>query len=452
MDQWLHSSLFTIQGWHLTPAKLFYCGLVTILGMILHRMVKARWKQRIYKPYEVGEEGRRRFEKYLRWIWLLILLIGYIKALGLDFVFYPSDGTTDTEGIVLRISHFVFALLIYALARISDWVVNQILVKKYYENLDESSGEFQSRQISVSKSVVSKTVRYIIGILASILLINNFDLDFQIFQYQIEDKVLSFRISKILVAILIILIGRLIVWLVTQVLLHGIYRQRKMDAGSQFAVNQILKYVIYVITILFAINALGINMTIIWGGAAALLVGIGLGLQQTFNDFFSGLVLLFERSVAVGDVLEINGDVGNVVRIGLRSSIIEMRDNQSVIVPNSQLVNEVVHNWTHFTDKVRFQVDVGVAYGSDTALVKRLLLEAVNNHSLVLSYPKPFVRFNDFGSSSLDFSIYFFSNTYPNIDDTKSDIRFDIDRLFREHNIEIPFPQTDVWVRSNPSA
>ena len=151
--------------------------------------------------------------------------------------------------------------------------------------------------------------------------------------------------------------------------------------------------------------------------------------------------MLFERTVSVGDVLEFAGTVGVVKKIGLRSSIIHTRPNVSMIVPNHLLVNEHVTNWTHFDDSIRFTVEVGVAYGSDTALVKSLLIKAVDENPYVLNTPSPFVRFLAFGDSSLNFAVYFFSKEYLIIEDIKSDIRLYIDKLFREHKVIVPFPQ-----------
>ena len=125
------------------------------------------------------------------------------------------------------------------------------------------------------------------------------------------------------------------------------------------------------------------------------------------------------------------------------------RSNVSIVVPNSKLVNDSVKNWTHFVDHVRFDVSVGVAYGSDTKLVKKLLLTATNEHHQVLDYPVPFVRFNNFGDSALEFTVYYFANRYLIIEDIKSDIRFRIDELFKEHGVSIPFPQRDIWIRKS---
>ena len=171
-----------------------------------------------------------------------------------------------------------------------------------------------------------------------------------------------------------------------------------------------------------------------------------MGLQQTFNDLFSGILLLFERTVEVGDVVEIDGDIGNVKQIGLRTSLIETRDNVTLIIPNSKLVMDGIINWTHYDSKVRFKIPVGVAYGTDTEKVRELLLQAAD-HPRILDRPASSVRFVNFGDSSLDFELLFYSTNFTGINDVKSDIRFEIDRLFRENAIEIPFPQRDVWIK-----
>jgi small-conductance mechanosensitive channel len=222
-----------------------------------------------------------------------------------------------------------------------------------------------------------------------------------------------------------------------------------MDEGIQYAINQLVTYVIYVFAFLFAFDRIVSDMSIIYGGAAALLVGVGLGLQQTFNDFFSGLVLLFERSVMVGDILEIEGQVGRVLKIGLRASRIETRNSVSMLVPNSKLVNQSVTNWTHYDNIVRFQVDISFAYGSDTDNIKSLLLEAASRVERVMDTPAPFVRLNDFGSHGLHFTLYFFSTYVMMAEDLRSAVRLEIEKMVREQKLVIPFPQQDIWIRNH---
>lgn len=441
--------LFQIADWTLTPQRLFFFLLVTILGLLCYRVIHARWKRKLFDSNEIKPDERIRFSKQLRYAWLTLLIYGYIIALGLDTTIYPTRaGETDDASIVIKLSHIIIAVLILVGARITDWVLNHVFVHNYYSRRDQTNPNPNANTLD-SESTATKIVKAIVFVLAAMLIMNRFSsLDLELFTYQVADKTISFRITKILMAVLILLLARLAVWVLTQVLFYGIYKRRGVDKGGQFAINQLIKYILYIIAILTALHVLGINMTLIWGGAAALLVGLGLGLQQTFNDFFSGIVLLFERTVSVGDMLSINGEVGTVQKIGLRASVIETRGAESIIVPNSKLVNDSIVNWTHFTNKVRFSVAVGVAYGTDTTLVKKILLRVGNKHPLILEYPAPFVRFEDFGDSSLNFSLYFFTRNYTIVEDIRSDIRFEIDREFRDHAISIPFPQRDIWIKT----
>ncbi|MEM9992113.1 MAG: mechanosensitive ion channel domain-containing protein, partial [Bacteroidota bacterium] len=203
------------------------------------------------------------------------------------------------------------------------------------------------------------------------------------------------------------------------------------------------------IAILVAIQNLSIDLTVIWASITALLVGLGLGLQTTFNDWVSGIILLFEGSVEVGDIIQMDDKtIGTVRKIGVRTSRVETLENVTIIVPNSQLTNDKVINWSHYDNKIRFVVKVGVAYGSDTKLVKGLLLEAARENEFVMTYPSPFVRFVNFGDSSLDFELHIWSQDFLHIEDVKSDLRFSIDQRFRANDVAIPFPQMDIWVKN----
>ena len=256
-----------------------------------------------------------------------------------------------------------------------------------------------------------------------------------------------FTLKFIIIAVLFILFGRLIVWSVTNILTRFLKR-RKVDSGRSYAFIQVTKHIIYTAIILQALSIVGVKFTVIWGGAAALLVGIGLGLQQTFNDLISGLILLVEGTVEVGNIVEINGVVGTVMDIGIRTSKIKSRDGISLLIPNSILVGDSSTNWSHTTQMTRFQINVGVAYSSDVELVTTLLLESVKGHSKILTIPGPRVQFKDFGNSSLDFALNFYSLELLGIEFVKSDIRYKIMELFRKNDIEIPFPQQDIWLRN----
>lgn len=255
------------------------------------------------------------------------------------------------------------------------------------------------------------------------------------------------NILQLIIAFLIITAARILLYVIGR-FLHRYFLRNQIDSGRQFAVNQFVKYIIYTASLLMALEAVGIQLSVLWGGAAALLVGIGLGLQQTFNDLVSGIILLIEGSVEVGDIIKVNGLIGKVESINVRTSQIQTRDNVSILVPNSKLVGENAVNWSHLVEPSRFQVRVGVSYNSDVELVTSLLLKAVNEHPKVLEKPAPRVQFIDFGSSSLDFDLHFYSTEYMDIEWIKSDVRYAIIRLFRAQNVEIPFPQQDLWLRN----
>ncbi len=250
-------------------------------------------------------------------------------------------------------------------------------------------------------------------------------------------------------AILIILITSILLKLIKKGLMR--YGSRgKIDGGSLVSIYQIIKYLIWIFSIAIILDTLGFKLNILLASSAALLVGLGLGIQQIFNDYVSGLLILFEQNIKVGDVMEIeNQMIGRVIKIGLRTSKLKTRDDIIIVIPNSKLVSENTINWSDVDGRTRFKVDVGVAYGSDTRLVKEVLLHCATQISSISQEPKPFVRFLDFGDSSLDFQLFFWIDEPFYVESTKSDLRFLIDDEFRNNNIQIPFPQRDLHIISD---
>ncbi len=208
---------------------------------------------------------------------------------------------------------------------------------------------------------------------------------------------------------------------------------------------------VWVIAIALVLESIGIKVTLLLAGSAALLVGIGLGLQQTFNDVISGIILLSERSIEVGDVLEIDSDVVIIESIGLRTSKAMNRDDISIIIPNSLITTSKVINWSHQSHQTRFKINVGVAYGSDVDFVIKILEESAFEHSEIQNKKLIEARLLNFGSSSLDFQLLFFSANIFRIGKMKSDIRRKINKNFTKNNIVIAFPQIDIHLKSNSS-
>lgn len=269
-------------------------------------------------------------------------------------------------------------------------------------------------------------------------------LEFEIFT--IGDYTL--KVSKLITILLILMITKIALWFFKKALFRR-YKFSKLDAGSIYAMFQIIKYIIWLIAIAFILETIGIKITFLLAGSAALLVGVGLGLQQTFNDVISGIILLSERSIKIDDVLEIDGDVVKIESIGFRTSKALNRDDISIIIPNSLITTNKVINWSHQSEKTRFKIDVGVAYGSDVDLVIDILEESAMEHPDIFGKQWVEARLMNFGDSSLDFQLLFFSDNSFRIGKVKSDIRRIINRKFAEHHITIPFPQMDLHVRSN---
>lgn len=259
----------------------------------------------------------------------------------------------------------------------------------------------------------------------------------------------EFKVFNILNILLVFLVARVVMWLFKKF----IKRRNKdiTDPGKRYAVVQLISYVVYVVAAMVAIDSLGINITVLLAGSTALLLGLGLGLQDFFRDFFAGFIILSERTVTAGDIVEIDGTVGKVQDVGLRTTSLLTREDIVIIVPNTKLTNDSVINWSQNNVKVtRFEIKVGVAYGSDTTVVKELLLQCAKQNKEVLGVPEPSILFEDFGDSALEFRLVFYSKNLFKIERTKSDLRFEIDRTFRESKVTIPFPQRDLWIRESP--
>ncbi|MFV0530107.1 MAG: mechanosensitive ion channel family protein [Flavobacteriales bacterium] len=214
---------------------------------------------------------------------------------------------------------------------------------------------------------------------------------------------------------------------------------------------KIVKYAVYVIVVLGILKSFGVNMDMLLAGSAALFVGLGMGMQQFFMDFISGIMILFDETLSAGDIIQIEDQVGRVEHINFRTTVMITRDDRVVVIPNHKFLSEYLYNWTQNSHITRFHLSVGVAYGTDTRLVADLLKKVALEHSHVENKPDPVVIFNEFGDSSLDFQLFFYTGQPLRAPKIKSDLRFMIDKEFRTHNISIPFPQRDLHIISPSS-
>ncbi len=219
--------------------------------------------------------------------------------------------------------------------------------------------------------------------------------------------------------------------------------------GEKFVIESVAGYLIIILGLIVGLQAAGIDLSTLTVLGGALGIGIGFGLQNIANNLISGVILLFEQPIKVSDRVEVGSLNGEVVRIGVRSTWVRTNDNIVVLVPNSEFVSSKVTNWTANDRKVRFSTPVGVSYSSNPAEVRDILLKVASRNQDVLSSPEPDVIFKGFGDNSLDFELRVWTSSKVDVPwILKSDLNFAIFEAFREHNIEIPFPQRDVHVRS----
>jgi len=262
----------------------------------------------------------------------------------------------------------------------------------------------------------------------------------------VESEHIKISVYSVMVSLMIVLATLVILWVIKRIF-QRLVEKNQLDKSASWSIFQIIKYFIWVLVCVLILESLGMQISILLASIAALLVGVGLGLQQLFNDLASGLILLIERTLKIDDVIQLeDGEIGKVTHIGLRTSEIKTRDDISMIVPNSKFVNDKIINWSHNDTHTRFHVNVGVAYGSNPNKVRDILLECVQSHAEISKYPEPFIRFNDFGDSSLDFQIFFWVANSFTVERIKSDMRYKIFEEFSKNGIEIPFPQRDLHI------
>jgi small-conductance mechanosensitive channel len=247
----------------------------------------------------------------------------------------------------------------------------------------------------------------------------------------------------LLTAILIVLVAKIISVIVGRSL-ERVLENRGLDKGMRFAAGKIARYVILIVGVFVAVGTLGIDTGAIMAGGAVLLVGIGFGLQKLAENFISGLLVLIERPVKKGDFIDAGGVLGTVEDIGLRATLVTSRDGVQVILPNSSLMSSTVINYSAPSPERRFQVDIGVAYGTDLDHAVKVIIDVALAEPKVLPTPAPEVRHMGFGDNAIHLILLVW------IADAKEDLivgsklRFALDRSFREHKITIPFPQREV--------
>ena len=257
--------------------------------------------------------------------------------------------------------------------------------------------------------------------------------DYELFDiggYKLQlDTLISFIIFITVVVAVIVILKRLI------------YRSKKLNTAEKFSINKLSRYVIVLLAFIIGLRILGFDITVLLAGYAAVLLGLGFGLQHIFNDFISGIILLLDGSLKVDDIVEVNERIYRVEEINFRTTTVLGRDENYVILPNSELTGNRVVNWTYNQKSSRFQVDIGVDYATDVLELMEILKTVAKANIRVLEKPEPFVRFENYAESSLDFAVYFYTFEIFRAENIKSEIRIEIFKALKAKGINIPYPQ-----------
>jgi len=342
-----------------------------------------------------------------------------------------------------------FVVIIFLVAAILRRIVLKLL-RKYAKSANIT---IEGRRVTWLK-MISQSV-YLVAIYVAVLSFkfNNKDITFaDLFKVRlIELPNFKLDFSDLLVIVSVFFGARILVSFSTLLISRRFQRSKNYDKATEFIYIQIAKYFIYIFSIFFCFQLLNVT-SLLLGGSAAILVGIGFGIQDVFKDFVAGFVLLFEAKLRVGDVVEITpvSKVGSkstetivakILKINLRTTEIQTREGNILIIPNTRLTQEQVENWSHGSELTRFTIKVTVEYGSNTELIQRLLKQAALAHPNVNKSEPVFVRLADFADNGLDLELIFWADQSWDINNYKSEIRFEIDRLFREYKIKVPYPQ-----------
>ena len=266
----------------------------------------------------------------------------------------------------------------------------------------------------------------------------------ELFNYPIRlGNEISFSVGSLIIILFVFILTRFLLKLSKRLLLY------RMDEYTQYKFKSIFtffNYFVYLIVILITFDNIGVNVTAIFAASAALLVGVGLALQTFIQDIISGIFIIADKAVHVGDIIDIDGQIGKVENITLRTTRAVTIDNKVLIIPNHKFLTSILYNWTENGIITRENITVNVAYGSNVNLVMQLLIECAAQHKEVLKKPTPSVLLKDFGDNALIFQLFFTINKSFIAEGVKSDIRFSILSAFDKNKIEIPFPQRTLWV------
>ena len=362
------------------------------------------------------------------------------------------DVTIEGTGFLFAPINIIMFVVIFLLGKIF-----LKYLKKYFKvlHIDDKQFKIEGREFALWK-LIRQLVYFIMFFIGfQSMNINNEGINLGNILVFDFIRIGKFHISvyHIFLVVVVLFISKLVLNFLKIYLLKRVSKRTNLDKGTEYVIIQIAKYIVYTFAIIIILRSLGVSLDLFLGGATALLVGIGLGLQDIFKDFLSGLLLLFEGTTKVGDIIELtnfNGhnSVATITEINLRTTKVKTREGKTLIVPNSILTHQSVNNWTYDDKLTRFTIPVSVAYDSNLDQVKEILIECASKHPKVKITKPIFVRLLNFGDYGLELDLVFWADQNFEIEIYKSEIRFSIIEEFNNKGIQIPFPQQDVYIKN----
>jgi potassium efflux system protein len=402
----------------------------------------------LMKTRQAVEEGKE--DPAPNWLRLLLWIVAVV-ILG-----------SVLTGYIWLASFMTSRLIHAAIVIASTYVILQLINAYFDEGLKAhtqrgrsfaSTLGIRTQSLDLAAALFAGAARVLVFIVAAFLVVGNWgtsltDLaaSFDRASFGIEFGKLRVSLYDVGAAIMVVLVGVYLSRILQRWLSDTVLPRTRLDQSLKNSIATIAGYVGIIATISFGLARLGLNLENIALVAGALSVGIGFGLQAIVSNFVSGLILLTERPIKVGDIVNVKGSEGIVRRISVRSTEVETPDRASVIIPNSELITSAVTNWTHKDLIARISVKIGVAYDSDTEKVREILMAEAVRHKRVLKEPPPVVFFMGFGASTLDLELRCIVDSANFMLSTKSDLHFAILKAFRENKIDIPFPQQDMRI------
>lgn len=400
----------------------------------------------LFRKLNIWSITNQAFSQFVR----VIILVHIFAAIAGLIANFTGHLRFAEIAIDLSITNTLVGLLLYISTVVLIGLIQLAIDGKYLKKFNFIKKRAQNIKRKVAVILMLAVSLLWINYILQILRVN------EIF-YQFVDSLLntnislgsaSFTMGSVLLFFFIIWLSVIISDMIKAILEDDVLYRVSLKKGVPRMISVIVRFSLISIGIFLAVSAIGMPLNQLTIIISAFSVGIGFGLQNIVNNFVSGIVLLFERPVQIGDTVEVNNLIGSVKSMGIRSSNIRTFDGAEVIVPNANLISNEVINWTLSDKKRRIEIFSGVAYGSDVYLVKDILLGILNNHPDILKEPEPLVLFNDLGESSLDFRLLFWTDNYDKWIIIKSEVIFKIHDAFREAKIKIPFPQRDLHIKS----